>query len=227
MMHAGFLAPSAIFLAIAASTAIAQVPVTERDDIIEEIVVTAQKRENLARKVPLSLYAESGHYLKRAGIDSVGALGDLAAGVELVSQHTGKLQMAVRGVTNLSNAAQDSTAAVGYYVDETPVSSFRPREMPDMALWDIERVEILRGPQGTLFGESSMGGTIRVITRKPDPSELSGGVVGSWETVTDGGAGYGLRARLNAPLVDDELALRINLSTSDRSGYVDLPDLGS
>ena len=226
MTRASFLAPSTILLAIAASTAIAQVPVTERGDIIEEIVVTAQKRENLARKVPISLYAESGHYLKQAGIDSVAALGDLAAGVELVSQHTGKLQMAVRGVTNLSNAAQDSTAAVGYYMDETPLSSFRPKEMPDMALWDIERVEILRGPQGTLFGESSMGGTIRVITRRPDPSEFGGEVVGLWEAVADGGTGYGLRARLNAPLINDELAVRINLSTSDRSGYVDLPDLG-
>jgi outer membrane receptor protein involved in Fe transport len=226
MTHAGCLAPGTIFLAIAANAAIAQAPVTERGDLIEEIIVTAQKRENPARKVPISLYAESGRYLRQAGIDSVGALGNLAAGVELVSQHTGKLQMAIRGVTNLSNAAQDSTAAVGYYVDETPLSSFRPREMPDMALWDIERVEILRGPQGTLFGESSMGGTIRVMTRKPDPSEFSGGVVGSWETVADGGAGYGLRAMLNAPLISDELALRINLSTSDVSGSVDIPDLG-
>jgi outer membrane receptor protein involved in Fe transport len=213
-------------LAIASNSALAQAPVAERDEIIEEIIVTAQKRENLARKVPISLFAESGHYLRHAGIDSVGMLGDLAAGVETVSQHTGKMQLVIRGVTNLGDRAQDSTASVGYYVDETPLSSFLPTSMPDMGLWDVERVEILRGPQGTLFGEGSMGGTIRVITRKPDPTEFGGEVVGSWETVTDGGTGYGLRATLNAPLVDDELAIRINLSTADRPGYIDVPDLG-
>lgn len=227
MSYASSPAPGTLLLlAIATSPAIAQTAVTERDDIIEEIVVTAQKRENLARKVPISLFAESGHNLRQAGIDSVGALADIAAGVELVNEHTGRMQIVVRGVTNLSDVALDSTAAVGYYVDESPLSSFMPNQLIDMGLWDVERVEILRGPQGTLFGEGSMGGTIRVIMRKPDPLDFGGEVVGSWESVTDGDTGYGIKATLNAPLINDELALRINLSTADRPGYIDIPDLG-
>lgn len=228
MAHARSLAPGILlFVTIAASPALAQAPVTDRDEVIEEIIVTAQKRENLARKVPISLFAESGHYLRQAGIDSVGMLGDVAAGVETVGQQTGRVRMVIRGITSIAGGgALDAAEAVGYYVDETPISSFGPGQMPDMGLWDVERVEILRGPQGTMFGEGSMGGTIRVITRKPDPSEFGGEMVGSWESVTDGGTGYGLRATLNAPLISDELAVRVNLSKFDRPGYIDIPDLG-
>lgn len=212
--------------ATATSITLAQTNVTAQDSIIEEIVVTAQKRETLARKVPISLYARSGYDLEQFGINSVGTLGDVAAGVEMVSENSGRVQMVVRGVTNVAYWALDSTAAIGYYVDEIPLSSLQPNELPDMGLFDIERVEVLRGPQGTLFGASSMGGTVRVITRKPDPMEFGGLLVGFYESLADGENGYGFRATLNVPLIDDDLAVRINLSKSDLPGYIDIPDLG-
>lgn len=215
-----------LLLVTASGTTVAQAPVAEPDGLIEEIIVTAQKRESTAQKVPVSLYVKSGHYLEHSGIGSVGALGDLAAGVELVSENAGRVQMVVRGVTNLAYGSIDSTAAIGYYVDEIPLSSLQPNELPDIGLFDIERVEILRGPQGTLFGESSMGGTVRVITRKPDPSDFGGLLVGAYESLADGDNGFGLRVTLNAPLIDDHLAMRINLSKADLPGYIDIPDLG-
>jgi len=199
---------------------------TGDDFVIEEIVVTAQKREQNAQEVPISLYALDGRNLRQSGVDSVEKLGELAAGVEIVGQGTGAVQMNMRGVTNLAYGQLDSTAAIGYYVDETPISSFFPDALPDVALWDVDRVEILRGPQGTLFGESSMGGTIRIMSRRPDPTSFGGWITANVDSVSDGGNGYGASLSLNVPIVDDELALRLNVSSRVASGWIDVPDLG-
>ncbi len=216
----------ALGVAIAANCLDAVAQESQRDAYIDEIVVTAQKRLQSAQEVPVSVLAISGAELEKSGIESIEELSDLAAGVEIVSLSPGAVQMVVRGVTNLAFGQLDSTAAVGYYIDETPISSFMPTEMPDTSLWDVERVEVLRGPQGTLFGESSMGGTIRIITRRPDPLDFGGTVIAGYESATDGGSGYSAQGILNVPLVDEKLALRLNLSRKDLSGRIDIPDLG-
>jgi len=191
--------------------------------IIEEVIVTAQKREQAAQDIPISLFAVTGDTLEQAGINSLEGIRDIAAGLEIVSVNPGAVQIAMRGVTNLSGGIE-STAAVGYYLDETPVSAFATA-MPEFAMWDANRVEVLRGPQGTLFGEGSMGGTIRVITNKPDSSDFYGRVQGEVSTIDGGETGYAGRGVVNIPLAEDTLALRLTLSHIDQGGWVDVPDL--
>ncbi|MCP4045890.1 MAG: TonB-dependent receptor [Gammaproteobacteria bacterium] len=195
----------------------------EDELIIEEVIVTAQKREQAAQDIPISLFAVTGDTLEQAGINSLEGIRDIAAGLEIVSVNPGAVQIAMRGVTNLSGGIE-STAAVGYYLDETPVSSFATA-MPEFAMWDANRVEVLRGPQGTLFGEGSMGGTIRVITNKPDSSDFYGRVQGEVSTVDGGKSGWAGRGVVNIPLAEDTLALRLTLSHIDRGGWVEVPDI--
>jgi len=191
--------------------------------IIEEVIVTAQKREQAVQDIPISIFAVTGDTLEQAGINSLEGIRDIAAGLEIVSVSPGAVQIAMRGVTNLSGTIE-STAAVGYYLDETPVSSFATA-MPEFAMWDANRVEVLRGPQGTLFGEGSMGGTIRVITNKPDSSDFYGRVQAEVSTVDGGETGWAGRGVVNIPLAEDTLALRLTLSHIDQGGWVEVPDI--
>ena len=191
--------------------------------IIEEVIVTAQKRDQVAQDIPISIFAITESVLEQSGINSLEGIRDITAGLEIVSVSPGAVQIAMRGVTNLSGTIE-STAAIGYYLDETPISAFATA-MPEFAMWDANRVEVLRGPQGTLFGEGSMGGTIRVITNKPDSSDFYGRVQGEVSTVDGGDTGYAGRGFVNIPLAEDTLALRLTFSHLDRGGWVDVPDL--
>lgn len=193
--------------------------------VIDEILVTAQKRQQVAQDVTTSLFAVTGDSLRSAGIDSLDGIRDLAAGVEIVSSSPGLVQIAIRGVTNLGPGAFEATSAIGYYLDETPLSGALSTQMPEVSLWDTDRVEILRGPQGTLFGEGSMGGTIRVITNKPDPQAFYSRVSGEFASVRGGDTGATVRGLVNIPVVADELAVRANYSRTSGLGWIDVPDL--
>ena len=191
--------------------------------IIEEVIVTAQKRDQVAQDIPISIFAITESVLEQSGINSLEGIRDITAGLEIVSSSPGAVQIAMRGVTNLSGTIE-STAAIGYYLDETPISAFATA-MPEFALWDASRVEVLRGPQGTLFGEGSMGGTIRVITNKPEATEFYGRLQGEISSVDGGDTGYSGRGVLNVPLMEDQLSFRLTFSHLDRGGWVEVPDL--
>jgi iron complex outermembrane recepter protein len=208
-------------LAGAASSVFAQSsPATDT----QTIVVTAQKRSQTAQTVPVSLTAISGKSLESAGIETAAALDQVAAGLTIAAQNPGALNISMRGISNL-NGALSAGPAVGFYVDESPLSAFAS-SIPQMAFWDAERVEVLRGPQGTLFGESSMGGTIRLITNKPDAKAFEARLLGGWSQISGGGNGYTARAVVNVPLMKNELALRVSASHQDIVGWIDVPDLG-
>lgn len=193
------------------------------DRVIEEVLVTAQKREQSAQEVPAGLFAISGEDLERVGVANLDEIEQVAAGITLATANPDQINISMRGVSNISSNFIAGPAS-GVYVDEAPVSAFSS-SMPQLALWDAERVEVLRGPQGTLFGEGSMGGTLRVITAKPDASELSGRVMAGYESVDDGEAGYILKGVLNVPIIKDKLALRVNAAQNEINGWVDVPDL--
>jgi outer membrane receptor protein involved in Fe transport len=209
-------------LATAVSAAWAQTP--PADTAVQTIVVTAQKRAEPAQTVPISLYAVTGKQLEDAGVSSVEQLGNLAAGVTVSVANPGQVNITMRGIGNLSGGLL-AGPSVGYYVDESPMSAFS-QLMPQMAFWDAERVEVLRGPQGTLFGEGSMGGTLRLITLKPDATDLSGRVQLIGSKLAQGGSGASVRGVLNVPLVQGVLALRVGAGHQDLIGWVDYPDLG-
>ncbi|MBW2370789.1 MAG: TonB-dependent receptor, partial [Deltaproteobacteria bacterium] len=195
----------------------------QEDYLMEEMIVTASKRPRKLQEVPISIYAVTGDKMESAGINSLGDMSDAVAGVEIISTGTGTVNIAARGVTNMAGGIE-STAAVGYYLDEVPVSSLSDT-MPEIAMWDVDRVEVLRGPQGTLFGEGSMAGTIRVITNKPDSTEFSSRMAGDISSTEMGGINYSVKGMINVPLVEDKLALRALASYSDRNGWIDVPDL--
>ena len=188
----------------------------------EEMVVTAQLREEKAQDVPISLTAISGATLEKIGLQGIEDLPDAVPGLNIVNIAPGSNAFAARGVTNLGGSIE-TNAVVGYYVDEVPISA--SGQGPDFALWDVERVEVLRGPQGTLFGEGSMAGTMRIITNKPDITRFSARVNATPSSTAEGGASGRLRAMVNVPLVENKLALRVLAGYIDNAGWIDVPDL--
>jgi outer membrane receptor protein involved in Fe transport len=212
---------------LAAATAVpaAAAFAAEGDTVrLEEIVVTAQKREQSVQEVPVSVLAINAGSLEAAGVTGVQDLDMLAAGLTVAASDAGALNISMRGISNLGGGLLTGPS-VGYYVDETPLSSFS-QLMPQIAFWDAERVEVLRGPQGTLFGEGSMGGTIRVITKKPDSNDFAAAFKADYSSVSDGDEGLAGWGMVNIPILSDKLALRVAASRQELPGWVDIPDLG-
>ncbi len=200
---------------------------TDEEKDFGKIVVTATKRPQMAQDVPIALTAVSEDMLENSGVSSVADLRDMVAGLEIVSNGQGNNTISTRGVTSSSGGESvQSHTSVGYYLDETPISAFATT-MPEIGLWDAERVEMLRGPQGTLFGEGSMAGTIRVISNKPDAGEFEGEVYASGSSTHLGSNNSTFRGKINVPLIDDELALRVVASNSDIGGWIDIPELNA
>lgn len=195
----------------------------DTDTASDTIVVTAQKREERAQDVPVSLYVMSAKSIERQGITSIQDLGNSVAGVSIAAGNPGAMRMTIRGASDLSSSNQ-SASVNGFYLDET-VMSYVPGYMPEVSLLDIERIEVLRGPQGTLFGDGSEGGTLRVITRKPDSTNAFGRVkLGAYST-EGGGQGWSAQGNVNVPLVRDVLAVTVTGGYRDLPGWIDIPDI--
>jgi iron complex outermembrane recepter protein len=206
-------------LALAAGAACAQNTAPET----ETIVITAQKRAEPLQAASLSVSAITGQALEDRGITGIQLLDQTAAGLTVGGSNPGQLTLSMRGISNLGGSSFTGPAA-GIYIDEIPLSAFSVA-VPQIAFWDAERIEVLRGPQGTLFGEGSMGGTIRLITNKPEATQFYGRLIGDWSKVADGGNGGTARVVLNVPLVSKELALRVSAGHEDILGWIDVPDL--
>lgn len=199
--------------------------------VIEEIMVTAQKREESIQDIPLSVKAVSQKDLERMGALKFEDYARGQAGVVFSSagrsSRGGNIPV-IRGISQLNPQGPSSA----FYIDETPL---QPQEtehvgMPDPNMFDINRVEILRGPQGDLFGSSAMGGTIRVIPNRPDAREFEGRVDFKLGAVKTGGNDTEANAMVNIPLVENKLALRLAATQAKDAGFVDLlpePALGT
>ena len=193
------------------------------DATLADIVVTAQKRSQIAEDIPISLYAVSGAELEKQGITSIQDFGNNTAGVNIAQSNPGNMRLTIRGAGDVSSSNQASSVN-GFYIDET-VMSYVPGHMPEVGLWDIERIEVLRGPQGTLFGDGSEGGTLRVITKKPDSTQFFGRYDGGVESTSGGGTGYNLGGAVNIPLIKDVLAVTMAVRNRKSEGWIDIPDL--
>jgi outer membrane receptor protein involved in Fe transport len=188
-----------------------------------EIIVTAQKREQRLQDVPSSIVAISTAKLEAQGGDQLADLVKVVPGLVLIgggAPGTGK--PIIRGISS----GNDRVSLVGLYVDDTPFTPSSPRAIAadqsfDPALADIERVEVLKGPQSTLYGASTMGGLIKYITKKPNLAgfEASGRFGAS--QVDGGDAGYNVRLSANAPIVADRIGLRVSAFYRRDGGYVD------
>ena len=191
--------------------------------ILEEIVVTATKRESGLQQIPMSISAISGDALDRAGIADFTDIATSVPSVSFRSSGPGRTKLNIRGIS----AATGVAPTVSFYLDEMPISTISSgsttsfaQTIIDPKMFDLERVEVLRGPQGTLYGSSSMGGTIRLITRQPQIGETEYSVGTDISSTTGGGMNFRLNGMFNAPL-SDSVALRVVASYTDNDGYFD------
>ncbi|HEY0505155.1 MAG TPA: TonB-dependent receptor, partial [Lysobacter sp.] len=185
---------------------------------VGEVIVTATRRAERLQDVPASIQAIGGEELQRTGAVDFADYGRTVAGVSFIDSGPGRAQIFIRGVSTGGDASTGKEATVGVYIDETPVSE--GSSQPDLKLYDIDRIEVLRGPQGTLYGSGSLGGTLRVITRQPEFSGVSGYVQGLLSGTEEGGANQSANGWINVPL-SDTLALRAVAYAVHNDGFLD------
>ncbi len=187
---------------------------------LAEIVVTAEKRSENLQNVPLSIAAYSGETLSETGVEDFATLAARIPGVSLISAGPGRSSYSIRGIASVGGNAPTT----GFYVDETPIvpsGGDGATATIDPDLFDLARVEVLRGPQGTLYGASSMGGTIRLITNQPNLTQQEGAVKLEGSDTAHGGGNVRLDAMVNIPLIDERVALRVVGTYKDLSGFID------
>lgn len=188
--------------------------------VIEEIIVTATKRASTIQDVPFSINAQTQEDIQRSGATNIEELSRNVAGLIVQNLGPGQSQVAVRGVS-AGQIVRDQPGVkeqVGVYLDESVISL--SLFTPDLDLYDLNRVETLRGPQGTLFGSGSVGGTIRYITNQPNLEEVEGSVEVNLNTITDGEEGGHLKGMINLPL-GDRAALRMVGYATEYGGFID------
>lgn len=205
--------------AIGAAVALVLVPAahaSDNDKVLQEVVVTAQKRAQNVQNIPMSVSV-----LDASQLDSMGAKNfeDFARdipGLELANLGAGQNRIVIRGVSTFSG-----TSVVGIYLDDSPIDSAINYSQPSLALYDVERVEVLKGPQGTLYGEDSLGGTIRYITADPDPSKVAAKTEATVSNTEKGGTNYDFEGMVNLPVIADTAAVRLVAVHEYGSGYID------
>lgn len=186
----------------------------------EEIIVTATKRATSIQDVPFSVNAQTQADIQRSGATDLETLSRSVAGMAVQNLGPGQSQVSLRGVS-AGQIVRDQPGVkeqVGVYLDESVISL--SLFTPDLDLFDLNRVETLRGPQGTLFGSGSVGGTIRYITNQPELGAYTGALEANVNTIDDGGTGGHLRGMVNLPL-GDQAALRIVGHHTEYAGFID------
>jgi outer membrane receptor protein involved in Fe transport len=189
---------------------------------LQEIVVTAEKRESTVQKTPISITAISGAELQADGLSDMTSVAQQVPGVSFKTSGPGQTEFEMRGLTSTGG----ESPTVGFYLDDavlTPAAMAQNgKTVIDPSLFDLNRVEVLRGPQGTLYGAGSMGGTIKLVTNQPDPHAFAANVevIGS-DTSGGGGFNHTENIMVNIPLVQDVVALRLVGTDKYIDGWID------
>ena len=200
----------ALACGLSASTVWAQTTMTPPDDALEEVVVTAQKRSEDVSKVPVAITVFSGEKLQSEGVNTVDGLQNLTPSMAVSRSPDGGVTLTLRGVTT-TDFTPKGQPGVGFNIDGIPIE--RPVETGN-AFFDLERVEVLAGPQGTLYGNSTTGGTVNLITNKPK-SDFEAGAEAEF-------GNYNARrgtAYVNMP-VNDDFALRLAANFNQADGWL-------
>jgi outer membrane receptor protein involved in Fe transport len=188
---------------------------------IEEVVVTATRRETALQVTPMSLSVVGAQTLRQTRADDFADFAKLVPGLTFIDSGPGNKRYALRGLQS------PGEPEVALYYDEIPISGIPGGSLdtgdsqPDLKLWDIERIEVLRGPQGTLYGNGSIGGAIRIISTRAQLNEFAGETQVIAGDSEGGDASYRVNQMLNLPLVPDRLALRIAAYGGRHGGWVD------
>ena len=208
----------ALAAAISGVLAMPGVASAQTEGALDEVIVTATRRVERLQDVPESISAFDSKAIAMHGLQQLDDLARLVPGMSLASREPGGNTIVFRGVAS-SGLVFGAVASSALYLDEQPITS--AGRSADPRLIDIERVEALRGPQGTLYGASSQSGTLRVITSKPDPAGFDAWAVAQISDTHDGATGYDVSGMVNVPLAADRLALRLVGFTAEDAGFID------
>ena len=190
---------------------------------IEEVIVTATKTSASTQDIPVAVSALTSEKLDQMGVSNFQDYLVQLPGVSAGGSGPGQNTIYIRGVASTTPAISIAGVAglapnVAFYLDEQPLA--QPGRNLDVYAADLNRVEVLAGPQGTLFGASSQAGTVRLITNKPDPSDAYGKVKVGFSTINDGGNNSNFEAMYNLP-ISDNITLRGVVYSDDKGGYID------
>lgn len=186
---------------------------------LQEIVVTARKTTERLQDIPMSIAVVTSEGIEKTGAITLEDLGREVPGLNIVSAAPGQNMITLRGLSGNNT--------VGFYLDDTPLSVGIGNAVQasnfdmDPALFDLDRVEVLRGPQGTLYGASSFGGTVRYITNQPNLSDTHVAVKTTLSDTDGGGFNQEIDALVNQPLIPGYAAVRAMVFERDYSGYID------
>src|SRR3984885_7797283 len=188
---------------------------------LEEIVITAEKRESTVQNTPISLTAVSGADIQDRGLTDLGSLLQSVPGVSMRTSGPGMAEFEMRGVASVGG----NSPTVGFYFDDTPLTApaatNEGKIVIDPNLYDLNRVEVLRGPQGTVYGSGSMGGTIKLVPNAPNPAAFGASAEAIFGGTDGGGFNHVENAMVNLPFAGGTAALRIVGSESHESGWID------
>jgi outer membrane receptor protein involved in Fe transport len=188
---------------------------------LDEVKVTAEKQVGTEQDTPISMAVEPAEDLENRGIVDVTALAQETPGVSLKSNGPGQTEFEMRGMTSSGG----NSPTVGFYLDDTaltaPAGAQNGKVVLTPPLFDIDRTEVLRGPQGTLYGSGSMGGTFKLITNQPDLSGFQGMAQSTLSGTEGGGFNHADNVMLNIPVIQDKLAVRIVATEAYTSGWID------
>jgi len=212
------------FLALLGATAFAhgQEAAGTKEPKVEEVVVTAQKRSERLLDVPLAVTALDADTLAARDQTQLIDYFREVPGLDVNLPRDGLLTILLRGI----NTGGAANPAFGVVIDDVPIGSssilgYGDRLVPDLDPADLARVEVLRGPQGTLYGASSLGGLLKYVTSTPSLDEFTGHIEANYDTVDHGDQGFGVRGAVSIPLVTDVLAVSVAGFKRQDPGYVD------
>ena len=195
----------------------------EAPRLLDEIILTAPKLSGAADHLPYPLTIVPGAELESARIRGAADLALRTAGLTVTNLGPGRNKIFLRGMSDGAFTGR-TQSTVGIYLDDTRITFDAPD--PDLLLTDIEQVEVLRGPQGALYGSGSIGGIYRIVTHKPELDRVDASIAVSGAATRSGAPGGSLEAMLNLPLARDRAALRLVAYGETRGGYIDNPRLG-
>jgi len=218
----GAAAVSKISLAVATALAVAppHSPAAEATDasVLQEIVVTARKREENLQDVPLSIDVFTKKDLQNLGISGFDDYAAKVPSISFISEGPGTQFFVMRGVSDGSNPNYSNTSATGFFIDDMSLSW--QGVQPDLHLYDMERIEVLNGPQGTTFGASSMSGAIRYVTNKPDLNAFSAGLDFTGGQIQNAQQNWTYEGFFNEPIIDGVLGLRLSVFSDSHGGFI-------
>jgi iron complex outermembrane receptor protein len=188
--------------------------------MLEEIVVTAEKRSGTVQDTPISITAISGGDIAERGLTQFNDIAQAVPGVSMNTSGPGQTEFEMRGLTSSGG----NSPTVGFYLDDIPLTApsnaSNGKVVIDPSVYDLSRVEVLRGPQGTLYGSSSMGGTIKLVTEQPNTAAFSTSAQTIFSATDGGGFNHGENLMVNVPLLDHTVAFRVVGTNEDTSGWI-------